>query len=134
MAYLDLRHPEFASGAGFMAATRTIPAPAPVERGFTAREWLVITLAERDPLRSLRRRGGLLGALARLFGGGVTLMLADARLEALRRLAVIAHHRAEAPLAEISAFIQAGFTQVQAETLLTHAADRRATRLSRRTA
>ena len=118
MAYLDFRAAELSGSIG--AALFTAAAPPPRESGtFTALEWLVIALAERDGAVSLRRPGRLASALGRLFGRSETPHLADPRLEALRRLSVIAwDHGFDVPPSELAAFRLAGFSSVQAETLL----------------
>lgn len=113
MAYLDLDN-LFASPSGARSAA-SMAAPT----GFSALEWSVIALAKRDPLRSLGRPGRLSRAMGSLFGLGTRSALADPRLEALRRLAVLAWHRGFAlPLAEIDRFLAAGFEEAQIETLV----------------
>ena len=112
MAYLDLDN-LFASpsgGRGTVSSDRI---------GFSALEWSVIALAKRDPLRSLTRPSRLSRAMGGLFGLGTRSTLADPRLEALRRLAVLAWRRGFAlPLAEIDRFLAAGFHEAQIETLV----------------
>ena len=121
MAYL-----EFAS-AGGGAAIIDRPAPfelkprsfAPAVTGFTQLEWQVVDLAQRDRLSSINRPGPLLRAYRWAFGGAVKTVLSDPRLEALRRIAVLSWYRgfSVAP-AEVRAFLAAGFTTDQYETLL----------------
>jgi len=115
MAYLDIDN-AFAS-----------PTTARLERraavteiaGFTALEWSVIALAKRDNLYSLNAPSRLSRALGSLFGFGETSRFADARLEALRRLAVYAWRRGHAlPVYEIGLFTAAGFNMAQVETLV----------------
>jgi hypothetical protein len=88
--------------------------------GFTDLEWLVVSLARRDTVRSLRKPGRIAAALGSLFGVNSNLQLADPRLEALRRLAVISWRRGHsiAP-AEVRAFTAAGFSLQHYETLMT---------------
>ncbi|UYY58206.1 hypothetical protein [Sphingomonas sp. S2-65] len=88
--------------------------------GFSALEWQVVAIAQRDGLSSLRRPGRLSMALGVVFGGQRTSpRLADERLEALRRAAVIAWRRGPAlPPHEVRAFHKAGFTPEQYDTLL----------------
>jgi alkylhydroperoxidase family enzyme len=114
MAYLNF------SEAGFAAAARSDhAAPAAVRGLFSPIEWLVIALAERDHLSSLRAPGRFARAAAALFGGGGERPLAGARLEALRRVAVLARHRRGAvPAAEMAAFHRAGFSPDQGAALL----------------
>ena len=110
MAYMDF---SFAPAVG-AAAAQVSPAPA----RFSALEWQVVALAERDRPASLRRPGALSTALGALFGGH-NPRLADPRLEALRRIAVLSWRRgySVAP-EEVSAFTAAGYTPAQYELLL----------------
>ena len=106
--------------AGFIAAVRSNQAAPVAESGmFSPLEWLVIALAGRDHLSSLREPGCFARAAAALFGGGNERPLAGSRLEALRRVAVLARHRrGDVPAAEMAAFHRAGFSTDQAATLL----------------
>ena len=104
-----------------------------VERGevaaFSALEWTTILLARRDGLSSLARPGIVSRLMSRLFGFAVKQGLADARLEALRRFAVLAWaHGYNVPKSGIIAFKEAGFTMAQAETLLASVAVARTNR------
>jgi hypothetical protein len=105
------------------------PAPAPVqppvvaplpEPRFSALEWSVIAVARRDRLSSLRRPGRMAMALGQVFGTNRhNPRLADATLEALRRMAVLSWYRGFAvPAHEVAAFLDAGFTLGQYETML----------------
>lgn len=103
-----------------------IDAPADVavaprtKTGLSALEWQVVAIAQHDRLSSLEKPGRLAVALGMIFGGQrANPELADNRLEALRRLAVLAWHKGYAvPRAAIRAFHEAGFTLEQYETLL----------------
>jgi hypothetical protein len=129
MAYLDFRTAELSGSIGSALLRRTAVLPEPGVATFTALEWLVIAVAERDRLSSLRQPGRLAVALGRLFGSSETPRLADPRLEALRRLAVIAWHRGfDVPQSELAAFHAAGFSVAQAEMLLQNVLSRRANR------
>ena len=114
MAYLDLTQTySTPQGATLRAEEER------VESGFSPLEWTVVALARRDSLRSLREPGRLARAMGSLFGRGTASMLADPRLEALRRTAVHAWHRGYAlPSPELKRFIAAGFSVDQAETLI----------------
>ena len=115
MAYLDL-HDRFVPNAIASSMVTVEPDHAP---DFSALEWSVIALARRDSIASLGEPGKLARALGGLFGLGEASKLADPRLEALRRLAVHAWHRGYAlPVSQLDAFVAAGFTMDQAETLL----------------
>ncbi|WP_223796732.1 hypothetical protein [Sphingomonas nostoxanthinifaciens] len=95
--------------------------------GFSALEWLVIALAERDRPSSLGNPGRIAAALHRLFGSnGAKSRLANPRLEALRRFAVLAwHHGGVVARSDRSAFVEAGFSLEQAEVLLENIIRRR---------
>lgn len=114
MAYLDL-----AQMAGNAVATPAILAAEPAK--LSALEWQVVAIAQRDRMSSLEKPGRLAIALGVIFGGERgNPRLADPRLEALRRLAVIAWHRGfRVPQSEIQRFHDAGYTPGQLETLLT---------------
>jgi len=132
MAYLDLREAELSgsiSTALYSAPTGQPTKPA----GFSTQEWLVIALAEQDRLSSLNAPGRITAALNRLFGRQAAPRLANPRLEALRRLAVMAwHHGHQVPPSELAAFHAAGFSTGQAETLLDAVTTERAAHRRRR--
>jgi hypothetical protein len=136
MAYLDFRAAELSGSIGSILHPRQTPSAEPEVRTFTALEWLVVALAERDTMASLRVPGRLAVAMGRLFGSSDAPRLADPRLEALRRVAVIAWHRGfDVPQSELAAFHDAGFSVSQAEVLLQSVLGRRGeTRRGRRTA
>ncbi len=114
MAYLDIDN-MFAAPV----RSRGAQSVATKEAGFSALEWSVIAVSRRDSLATLEEPSRMSRAIGSLFGFGTTSRLADARLEALRRLAVHAWRRGYAlPQAEIDRFIEAGFTIDQAETLV----------------
>lgn len=126
MAYLDLDNFYVAPGSARSTA-------AAQSAGFTALEWSVVALAERDTLASLREPGRMSRALGSVFGGGTSSRLADPRLEALRRVAVHARHRGYAlPMAEIHGFHSAGFSEGQLETLVSSVTGTRLARSARR--
>ncbi len=89
------------------------------ENRLSALEWAVVVLARGDRLSTLRQPGRLATALGNLFGRGTNPRLADPRLEALRRIAVLAwHDRVAVPAREIGEFLAAGFTAGQYDTML----------------
>ncbi|WP_404334511.1 hypothetical protein AB2M62_13465 [Sphingomonas sp. MMS12-HWE2-04] len=98
--------------------------------GFSALEWQVVAIAQGDRIGSLSAPGKLSVALGMIFGGQrPNPKLADPRLEALRRIAVLAWHKGYTlPLSEIRAFHAAGFTPEQYETLLASISRGRAAR------
>jgi hypothetical protein len=110
MAYLDLT-------LDLPALVGEAPAPAAPTR-FSALEWQVVALSRRDRPSSLRRPSRIalaLGSVLRVHDP----RLADPRLEALRRIAVLSWRKgyAIAP-AEVRAFVDAGFTLAQYDLLL----------------
>lgn len=124
----------FDNGPGFaMPHAEVLPAsthpavPERTERDGTAEElssrlsaleWLVVALARKDHPISLRQPGRLATAVRNLFRHPDPI-LADVRLEALRRIAVLSWtYGASVPVREIDAFLHAGFTAGQYETVL----------------
>lgn len=74
-------------------------------------------------------------ALGSLFGRGPSSRLADPKLEALRRAAVLARHRGFAlPMSEIHHFHSVGFSEAQMETLVTSVTGMRVGRTDQRIA
>jgi len=121
MAYLHFSSDPVLSP--YVGTTVVAPAAAPKKAaatGLTALEWSVVALAQRDRLSSLREPSPLSMALGRVFGrGGRSPNLADPRLEALRRMAVLSWHRGFAvPTHELTAFLRAGFTLDQYEAMV----------------
>jgi hypothetical protein len=110
----------------FSEPNETAPAPAAIRPAAQAQpaalsplEWSVVALAQRDRLSSIDRPSRIAVAMGRLFGSRRNPDLADSRLEALRRLAVIAWHRGYAiASSEIHAFLSAGFSMAQYELVL----------------
>jgi alkylhydroperoxidase family enzyme len=112
MAYLNFS--EVQSGAAASVAK-------PIAKsGFSALEWSVVAIAQKDQLSSLNKPGRMAVALSVIFGGFKgDPALADPQLEALRRVAVLAwHHGYAVPRNEIHAFHAAGYTAEQYETLM----------------
>ncbi len=111
MAYLNFSE---ISGAPVVAT-----APRKAAAGLTSLEWSVVALAQRDGLASLGQPGRMAMALGVIFGGDrPNPRLADTRLEALRRIAVLAWRRGYAvPVSELRAFLAAGFSDEQYEVL-----------------
>ncbi|HTG38702.1 hypothetical protein [Sphingomonas sp.] len=120
MAYLAFA--ENAAGC----ATAPLPALA-TATGFSALEWSVIGIARRDRLSTLRQPGRRMARVRTvLFGERPNPRLADTRLEALRRIAVLSwHHGYTVDSDEVRAFLNAGFDIRQYELLVDSiAADR----------
>lgn len=82
-------------------------------------EWSVVGLARHDRMSSLRQAGGLTKAVNLLFGKRASPVLADPKLEALRRTAVLSwHHGYSIPSADLRAFEAAGYSSDHYELLL----------------
>ncbi|PZU09588.1 hypothetical protein [Sphingomonas sp.] len=117
MGYLDL-NAAYAQSAPLEAFTGHANARGEVAE-FSPLEWTTILFSRRDSLSSLGEPGRIARFLGRLFGIDPKPRLADARLEALRRFAVLSwHHGYNVPKSELGAFKQAGYSVSQAETLL----------------
>jgi len=131
MAYLnftELQGSPIAAPADAVVAT----AARVTETGFSALEWSVVAIARNDRLSSLEEPGRVAMALGLLFGDRPNPKLADAKLEALRRMSVLAWHKGyTVPAAEIRAFHESGFTIDQYETLLASISRGRAARTNR---
>lgn len=117
MAYLALDTAHAQGGAAIASAYAD--EAVTVEQRLGALEWSVVAIARNDSLSSLRAPGRMSVALGNIFGRRQNPRLADPRLEALRRMAVLAWHQGFAvPVSEIKAFLAAGFTADQYETVL----------------
>lgn len=89
----------------------TPPASAPRIEDFNRLEWSVIVLARGDRLSTLDEPGRFAKALRKFLGVEMNMKLASKRLEALRRMSVLAWHRGSSlPSSEIAGFQAAGFT------------------------
>lgn len=127
MAFLDLSEPGYAAAARAAAVARIVaevPAPAvapaadavtDVARTFSPLEHRVLELARGESLASLRapRKRSLFSRV--IFGPTPpSKVLANERLEALRRLAVRAwHHGYTLPVSALREANQAGFSESQ---------------------
>lgn len=101
------------------AAPCADPVPAVAPARLSALEWSVVALARQDRLSSLDRPGRIATALAVLFKPPHNRMLADERLEALRRIAVLGwHYGYTIPTAELKRFLTAGFSPAQYELMM----------------
>jgi hypothetical protein len=117
MAYL-----EFAPAGGGILADRPVFEPrtfSPAASELSDLEWTVVDLAQRDSLASVERPGAVARFVRWAVGIPSRNALSSPRLEALRRIAVLSWYRgfSVAP-AEVRAFLAAGFTLDQYETLL----------------
>ncbi len=109
-AFDEWQHVAAAEPPRIAAQNGSAPLFTPIERS-------VIELARLDALSSVRPRP-VLARLARWFGVGMANPLANPRLEALRRFAILARwSHGNPPPREIEHFLAAGFTQRAALTL-----------------
>jgi hypothetical protein len=98
---------------------RQVRSTAPATAHFSDLEWSIVAMAERDGLTSLRKPNAYWSLIGALFGIKPANRLAGDRLEALRRVAVLAwRYRWNVPEAELKAFIAAGYSPDQFETML----------------
>lgn len=110
MASQPLSMPQWRPNAAPANAVPAIVGAAPPVR-LSALEWSVVAMAERDGLSSIREPGRFLVALRSIFGIRRPNRLANDRLEALRRMAILAwHHNWNVPKSEIAAFLGVGFS------------------------
>lgn len=92
----------------------TAPGASP-SASLTSLEWLIVALAQRDPLSSIEKPGRIAMMLFALFGDRPNPRLADPRLEALRRFTVLVRNlRDRLPSEETARFLAAGFSRAQA--------------------
>jgi hypothetical protein len=123
MAYLDTREPFLSATPlahdGLRAGVFATPIADAIDARFERHEWEVIVLARQDGLASLREPSRFARLLDRLFGAGINRRLANPRLEALRRFAVLAwHHGYALPVSAMKAFKDAGYSLDHIELLL----------------
>jgi alkylhydroperoxidase family enzyme len=112
MAFIAFEH-----GPAFLAPVSVPAAPPPAR--FSPLEWLVVALARRERPASLKRPGRIAQALQGLFGRSVPAALADDKLEALRRMAVLSwRHGPAVPAREVDAFLAAGFSRQHYQAML----------------
>ncbi|MBD3734493.1 MAG: hypothetical protein IE934_17495, partial [Sphingopyxis sp.] len=106
---------------------------ADIPAGFSALEWSVVMLARHDRPSSLREPGRFQKFLGHIFGESFNRRLADPKLEALRRMAVLTwHHSYSVPKREIQAFFAAGFNADHYELLGKRVAEVHVARLFRK--
>lgn len=116
MAYLSF--PDLGGAAAAHDQAPIADAIPSKEDRLSALEWSVVALARNDRLGTLRQPGRL-GRIMRAVFRQTNPMLADQRLEALRRMAVLTwHHGYTVATRELQAFLAAGFTASQYETMV----------------
>ncbi|HWU93219.1 MAG TPA: hypothetical protein VN106_08240 [Sphingomicrobium sp.] len=133
MASLPLQSwPQGASPRPATESAASIVGVEPAAR-LSALEWSIVAMAERDRFSSLREPGRIVAALGSLFGVRRPNRLANDRLEALRRIAVLAwHHRWNVPKSELHQFLAAGFSIDQYELIQTSIGQARSAAATRR--
>ncbi len=106
------------------AAVASLPRTDDSPQGrFAPLELQVIRLAEADPVASIGAPSRFADFFARWLGIEQPRPLADGRLEALRRVAVLARVTGgQLPVDEVRHFLSAGFTPFQARALHRRAA------------
>lgn len=111
MAYLAVNEAlDFALMPQRVAAL-SASAPKAKPAGFSALEWSVVMLARHDRPSSLREPGRIGRLLGRIFGDSYNRRLADPKLEALRRMAVLTwHHGYAVTTPQIEGFLAAGYS------------------------
>ncbi len=140
MAFLAFNEPGMA-GAARASLAATVPAmPSPrvevavsaLAPALTDLERSVIAIARHDRVSTLRTPGRVSRWLGVLFGLRVSPRLADDRLEALRRIAVLSwRHGYAVPALELRTFLAAGYTPAQYEMVVDTINDARIARTGR---
>lgn len=117
MAFIAFEHgPTFLAPAADALLAPPMPVTPPAR--LSALEWLVVAIARRDRPPSLRRSGRFLRAVQGLFSRPAS-PLADDKLEALRRMAVLTwRHGVTVPPSEVDAFLAAGFSRDQYQAMV----------------
>lgn len=126
MAFLAFNEPGMA-GAARASIAATTPIVAPVAAAavptpvatLTELERSVIAIARHDRVSTLHAPGRFSRWLAVLFGLRTSPRLADDRLEALRRIAVLSwRHGYSVPAVELRAFLAAGYSPAEYELVV----------------
>jgi len=124
MAFLAFAEPGNAGYARVSAQDRAavahaVVAPVEPRPALTELERSVIGLARGDGLSTLRTPGRLSRWLELVFGVRISPMLADPKLEALRRVAVLSWKRGYSiASAEVKAFLAAGYSPAHYELVV----------------
>ena len=92
----------------------------PQEPEFTPLEWSIIRLARGHSLSTVREPGRLGRIFNWIIGRRGSVRLANERLEALRRMAIVSRHFGfSIPGEDVADFLASGFTPEQYELLVT---------------
>lgn len=117
MAFLPFDEHGNALLSATRAAAPAVPAPLPGHTALSALEWAVVRVARRDRLSTLARPGRFSEWMRRVLRTP-NPRLADPRLEALRRMAVLTwRYGFTVPGRDVKTFLDAGFTPDQYEAL-----------------
>jgi len=115
MAYLARIEPELSQPFDL----RQMFAPPAAAPELSELEWSVVRLARRDGLWTLRPDGRVRRFFRWLTGLGINPKLADSRLEAVRRMAVLSWKFGfTVPGRDVADFIAAGFSKDQYELMV----------------
>ena len=115
MAYLTKIEPRAASPVALIGA----PANDTAKPDFSRLEWSIIRLARVDGLSTLRSPGRIRRFWNWLMGRTGALELANERLEALRRMAVLSwHYGFTVPGEDVANFLSQGFSPDQYELMV----------------
>lgn len=118
MAYLERIEPQASQPFAFLEHFGAPAAPVATAE-FSDLEWSIVGLARRDGLSTLRPSGRVRRFFRWLTGLGKNPKLADPRLEAIRRIAVLSWHFGfTVPGRDVADFIAAGFSEDQYELLV----------------
>ena len=100
-------------------ALTAIPANDTAKPEFSRLEWSIIRLARVDGLSTLRAPGRFSRFVSWLMGRNGSPELANERLEALRRMAVLSwHYGFTVPGKDVANFLSAGFSPDQYELMV----------------
>ena len=115
MAYLAKIEPQTAAPIALMG----VPANDTDKPDFSPLEWSVIRLARVDSLSTLRAPGSFRRFISWLMGRNGSPELANERLEALRRMAVLSWHFGfTVPGDDVANFLSQGFSPDQYELMV----------------
>ena len=119
MAYLARIEPAQETFLPTAIASAVVAERQQAEPRFSDLEWSIIRLARLDRLWTLRASTRVSRFFRRLIGRNPNPALANERLEALRRMAVLSWHFGfTVPGEDLAEFLQAGFSLEQYELLV----------------
>ena len=119
MAYLARIDPQTSDPFAFLDRFTPTIVPPVAAPEFSELEWSIVRLARRDGLWTLRTYGRVRRFFRWMTGLGINPKLADPRLEAIRRIAVLSWNFGfTVPGDDVADFIAAGFSHDQYELLV----------------